>query len=133
MKVAANSHGVELRSEDALMTVTSGTAQQYAEILEHDPEVVSYETQYELMNLTMKISLNGIRKNYLEERWQADFYIVYTDSSVGIQEIVTVDDLAKKSEIEKLEMPRRYWAVLNVENWKIVVIDKVKKEGSAEC
>ena len=43
---------------------------------------------------------------------------------MGIREVVSVAQLVKKSAIQKLELSRRYWKQLDVDDWKIVVIDR---------
>ena len=39
-------------------------------------------------------------------------------------EIIRPSDLEKRAEVEKLELSRRYWAMLGVVDWKVVVLGK---------
>ena len=56
--------------------------------------------------------------------WASDFWIENADGTTGIREVVSVAQLVKKSAIQKLELSRRYWKQLDVDDWKIVVIDR---------
>lgn len=64
----------------------------------------------------------GIRPAYFETEWASDFLLRYADGRVGVRELVTAVQLQKKADLEKLELSRRYWVVLDVSDWKVVVI-----------
>ena len=64
----------------------------------------------------------GIRPAYFETEWASDFLLHYADGRVGVRELVTAKQLQKKADLEKLELSRRYWAVLDVSDWKVVMI-----------
>jgi len=106
-----------------VLLVHSDQARKYARKLEEDPNVKSYSVckalSPERINMIQKVD---IRKAYFEQQWESDFYVVYSDTSVGIREIATEEDLKKRAEIEKLELSRRYWKAAGVTNWKIVIV-----------
>ena len=45
----------------------------------------------------------------------------YRDGRREIQEIVNVEDLKKRAVIEKLELSRRYWELMQVSKWCVVL------------
>ena len=106
-----------------MITVHSYEAKKYADKLESDEGVKSYKANVELEGFQDKISLAGIRKLYRACAWTTDFLIEKVDGGVAVREGVGADALEKRSELEKLELSRRYWAVAHVEDWAIVQID----------
>ncbi len=65
----------------------------------------------------------GIRPAYCETEWTSDFLLRYADGRTGVRELVTaVGQLEKRAILERLEFSRRYWSVLDVSDWKVVVI-----------
>ena len=71
-----------------------------------------------------EVSRLGIRPECFGIAWASDFWIENADGTTGIREVVSVAQLVKKSAIQKLELSRRYWKQLDVDDWKIVVIDR---------
>ena len=74
------------------------------------------------MGRYVHISPVDIRRDYFKERWTSDFLLEYADGRKGIRELVFSSNLKKRAVIERLEFSRRYWKVLNIEDWKAVVI-----------
>ena len=44
-----------------------------------------------------------------------------------IREIISAEQLRKRAEVEKLELSRRYWNGLDIDDWRIVVEEGVEK------
>lgn len=105
--------------------VHSLEAKIYADYLEKIDEVTHYEVLKEWdISLLNKLNQASIRKNYLQTKWVSDFLIYYSDHTTAIREIVKKNLLFNLSTIEKLELSRRYWKILKIENWKIIVKEK---------
>ena len=106
-----------------MVCVHSRQARDYAKSLEEQENVKSYEAGVLLdMGRYVHISPVDIRRDYFKERWTSDFLLEYADGRKGIRELVFSSNLKKRAVIERLEFSRRYWKVLNVEDWKAVVI-----------
>jgi len=111
------------KNEDKIYIVHSDDARKFARQLEEDKSVESYSVCKSLEQERLaQISKIDIRKEFFEQAWESDFYIVYTTKSVAIREICSSSCLTKHSEIVKLELSRRYWASVGVSDWKVVVI-----------
>lgn len=109
----------------SLMSVHSKDAKAYADLLEASPHVVKYKCILPLdPGFMEEISRLGIRPECFGIAWASDFWIENADGTTGIREVVSVAQLVKKSAIQKLELSRRYWKQLDVDDWKIVVIDR---------
>ena len=65
-----------------------------------------------------------IRGEYFKGQWTSDFCIRFTDGTTGVRELVSASGLTRRSEVEKLELSRRYWAALRVSDWRIVIAGK---------
>ena len=112
---------------DEIMIVHSQEAKHYADCLEQIDEVLKYETLKELDNsLFSKVNPNSIRKDYFDINWLTDFVIYYTNGDIGVRELVTQESLYKLATIEKLELSRRYWELLKVKDWKIIIVKDVR-------
>lgn len=112
-----------------MICVHSQAAKDYAKYLENQPHVIGYETSELLqMDRFQHISPLNIRKAYLAEKWTTDFLLHYADGRTGIREILDGMDLTKRADVEKLELSRRYWATMDVSDWKLVV----QKEGASQ-
>ena len=84
-------------------------------------------TNREILEIAMAQSAEDIgceTADFLKQEWTTDFYLRFRDGTVGIREIVQQTALQKRAEVEKLELSRRYWAVLGVVDWKVVVLGK---------
>lgn len=112
-----------------MICVHSQAAKDYAKYLEDQPHVIGYETSELLqMDRFQHISPLNIRKAYLTEKWTTDFLLHYADGRTGVREIMDGMDLTKRADVEKLELSRRYWATMDVSDWKLVV----QKEGVSQ-
>ena len=106
-----------------MVSVHSYEAKKYAGKLENDEGVKSFKANVELEGFQDKISLAGIRKLYRECSWTSSFLLEKVDGGVAVREVVGADALEKRSELEKLELSRRYWTAAHVDDWSIVQID----------
>lgn len=112
-----------------MICVHSRAAKDYAKYLEDQPHVIGYETSELLqMDRLQYISPLNIRKAYLAEKWTTDFLLHYADGRTGVREILDGMDLTKQADVEKLELSRRYWATLDISDWKLVM----QKEGEPQ-
>ena len=108
-----------------IMIVHSEGARAYSKYLEDREEVESYEVGKLLDEGRVKmVSRVDIRGEYISQEWTSDFVIKYQDGITGVREIIRPSDLEKRAEVEKLELSRRYWALMGVLDWKVVVLGK---------
>ena len=124
-KVGVKTRDIQFYSEKGgiIIKVHSKQARDYAKWLEGETWVESYEAACRWdMTRYPHIDRIGIRPAYFETEWASDFLLRYADGRVGVRELVTDGQLQKKADLEKLELSRRYWAVLDVSDWKVVVI-----------
>lgn len=105
------------------ITVHTAVAKRFCDTLEKDDQVKSYQTNVELVNWQEKCSIVGLRTSYVNTQWSSDFLIIKADDSVMVRELMSLEDLKKKSEIEKLEISRRYWKVAHVSDWGIILVE----------
>lgn len=107
------------------VSVHSRDARLYAGTLEDSPNVSDYECCVPLEGTHLEdVGTTGIRQEYLRTDWATDFLVDFSDGSRGIREAVRLEDLVKRSMVEKLELSRRYWKRMDVTDWKIVIVDK---------
>ena len=105
-----------------LIRVQSKAARDYGKWLEGRPEVESFETGKALeLERLPHVSPTDIRKLYFQTQWCSDFYIKFADGHIGIRELAPSSALDKQAEVEKLELSRRYWAAMNITDWKVVL------------
>ena len=108
-----------------VMCVHTAAERAYARELEESDFVLSYETGVALEpERYAYVNPIDIRKDYFKTDWTTDFAVHFEDGTTGIRELVSIEGLAKRAEMEKLEFSRRYWALENVANWKIVIMEK---------
>ncbi len=108
-----------------IMIVHSEGARAYSKYLEEREEVETYEACKRLdEGRLLTIPRVDIRGEYRKQEWCSDFVLKYQDGITGVREIIRPSDLEKRAEVEKLELSRRYWAVLGVVDWKVVVLGK---------
>jgi len=106
-----------------MMIVHSDDARNYARALEEDEKVKSYEVDAIIdVEALQHINTVDIRGSYFDIEWLTDFLITYVDGTVAVREIVKKNRLSARPVIEKLELSRRYWGMLNINNWKIVLV-----------
>lgn len=100
-------------------------ARNFAKWLEMQPDVASYQIHVPLDKSRYdNINRAGVRQSYFKEDWRTDFLVVNTDGVQQVRELVTPEQLQKRAAIEQLEFSRRYWGVMNIMDWKIVLLEK---------
>ncbi len=105
-----------------MVVVHSEAARAYSKYLEERPEITAYEACKPLdINRLDALQKTDIRGEYFREQWSSDFYIRHADGTAAVRELVSAADLTRRAEVEKLELSRRYWAALGVNNWKVVI------------
>lgn len=103
--------------------VHSGAARVIAQRLEEDNSVGSYETNIKLKTDQFAyISSIDIRPQYFQVQWSSDFLIRHKDGHMVVLEVVEESELSKRAVIEKLELSRRYWKMMRVAKWYVVVL-----------
>ena len=113
------------KKNDSTYCTHTEIAREYARLLEANTEVEAYEVEVELdAERYQYISRVEIRKEYFEGKWVSDFLIRFSNGMIAVREIVTEERLYKRAVIEKLEFSRRYWALLGIDSWKIVIMGK---------
>lgn len=106
-----------------IVILHSKWARDYARWLEAQPWVQSYEAGCALdADIMGRISRAGIRTDYLQTGWAADFLICCADGRKVVRELILKEQLKKKAYVERLELSRRYWAVTDTE-WMVVIVD----------
>jgi hypothetical protein len=106
---------------DAVVLVHNKTARDYADWLEHQAWVESYETGYPLDKAQMvHVNPVEIRPQFFEIDWASDFLIHFADGRLAVREVTTLEQLQKKAIVTKLELSRRYWKSMGVDDWKLV-------------
>ena len=109
----------------AVIVVHSEEARAYSKYLEDWEEVKCYEVNKRLDEGRLRsVPRVDIRADFLKQEWTTDFYLRFEDGTVGIREIVQPKALQKRAEVEKLELSRRYWTLMGVKDWKVVVLGK---------
>ena len=108
-----------------IQIVHSEGARAYSKYLEDREEIESYEAGKLLDEGRLQmVSRVDIRGEYSSQEWTSDFVIKYQDGITGVREIIRPSDLEKRAEVEKLELSRRYWTLMGVKDWKVVVLGK---------
>lgn len=69
------------------------------------------------------VSPVDIRLLYFQSEWGTDFLIIFADGRKGVRELVHREDLTKRAMVERLVLSRRYWAVRDIDEWKVVLVD----------
>lgn len=106
-----------------MMCVHSRQARDYAKQLEELDEVKSYEACVPLdMGRFVHVLPVDIRPDYLQEEWTSDFLLENKDGHKCVREVVLTSSLKKRALVERLELSRRYWATMNIKDWKAVLV-----------
>lgn len=118
---------------EQMICVHSQRARDYAKYLETQDSVVGYETNVSL-NLEQYSHINpvDIRPDYLQIQWVSDFCLKYQDGRIGIRELISEEMLRKRAAVEKLELSRRYWFALDVQEWKVILVSTTHNKGDEE-
>lgn len=107
-----------------VICIHSKWARDYAKYLEQQPWVQSYQAVVPLESDYMQhVSPVDIRSLYFKSEWATDFLIRFVDGRKGVRELVHREDLTKRAMVERLELSRRYWAVRDIDEWKVVLVD----------
>lgn len=110
------------KKNQRIMLVHTEKARKYADTLEGNPEVLTYEVGKEINNAAFEAFPKiGIRSYILSEKWVSDFHITFKDGTEAVREISSRELLLKESEVMKLELSRRYWKYNCISDWKIVL------------
>ena len=110
------------KKNGGMVCVHTQAARDYAKWLEEQEWVEGYETNYPLeLDKFSHVNPVDIRPDYFQLQWVSDFYIRYADGRIGIREVVKKDALLKRAVVEKLELSRRFWAALDVADWKVIL------------
>lgn len=123
-KCARKSRDIEFFSEknQRIICVHSQSARQYARYLEEQDWVTKYETCIPLDQARYgNINPVDIRQAYFQESWATDFLLHYADGHCGVRELADAAELSRRAKIEQLEFSRRYWSVMDVAEWKVVL------------
>lgn len=104
-----------------IITVIGEPARKFAKALEADTRVYSYKTNIPVKIVSASFQTIGIRPSYLKEEWLSDFQIETVGGSEIIIEVTTKDLLLKKSEVEKLELSRRFWLAKGLA-WMVAIM-----------
>lgn len=108
----------------SMVLVHTRWARDYAKLLEEQSWIAGYEAGVPLeLGRFSHINPIDIRPDYFQTPWVSDFLLHYADGRKGVRELVLPDSLKKRAIVEKLELSRRYWAALDISDWKIVVMD----------
>lgn len=124
-KAGMKTRDIQFFSEKNQTMVVTHTrwARDYAKYLEAQSWVSSYEAGVPLeLERFQHVNPVDIRPDYFQTPWVSDFLLRYADGRAGVRELVLADGLKKRATIEKLELSRRYWAALDVADWKIVML-----------
>lgn len=109
---------------DKIICIHSKWARDYAKYLEQQPWVQSYQAVVPLEpDYMQRVSPVDIRSLYFKGEWATDFLIRFVDGRKGVRELVHREDLTKRAMVERLELSRRYWAVRDIDEWKVVLVD----------
>ena len=133
-RVKTNRRDIQFFSKknDKLFIVHDERAKFYAERLEQDTQVTSFQPCEQLDAEDMiKVNPLDIRSDYLsrDTQWESNFLIYFLDGTRGVREIVDAGALKKRAIVEQLELSRRYWAAHGISNWKIVIFQKPGLDG----
>lgn len=110
----------------AMVCVHSRKARDFAKWLEQQPWVKGYKTCVPLaLDKLPHVNPVGIRKEYFSQEWTSDFVIQTADGHSTVREFVDARDFTKKAVVEKLELSRRYWTILDITDWKLVISDEI--------
>lgn len=129
-KAGVRTRDIQFWSEknQQMICVHSRRARDFARWLEKQPWVKTYQTCVPLdQNRFPNISPIDIRKEYFSQEWTSDFVIQTADGRSSVREFIDEHEFTKKAVMEKMELSRRYWAILDVADWKLVISGEANK------
>lgn len=104
------------------MIVHTEPAKDYAELLENNIDVASYETCKLLdINQYDNIPTLEMRTELFGKTWTSDFVIYMKNGEVSVRELCYRQNFLRKMNLQRLEFSRRYWQGLGIDDWKIVL------------
>ena len=134
-KARVRTRDIQFWSEknQSMICVHSRRARDFAKFLERQPWVKTYQTCVPLVvEKFQHINPVDIRREYFQISWTTDILNCQADGRMAVREFADTKDLSKKAVIEKLELSRRYWAILDISDWKLVIPgDGQKAKGGA--
>jgi hypothetical protein len=105
----------------SVICVHTKTARDYAGWLEQQAWVESYEVNVPFeMDRLPNVNPVEIRPLYFQTEWASDFLLHFVDGRKAVREVSTLASLQKLATVEKLELSRRYWKAMGVDDWKLV-------------
>ena len=69
------------------------------------------------------VSPVDIHSLYFQSEWVTDFLIILANERKGGWELVHRENLTKRAMVERLKLSGRYWAVRDIDEWKVVLVD----------
>lgn len=123
-RAAIRTRDIQFYSEknQQMICVHSRQARDFAKHLEQQPWVKTYQTCVPLEQSRFpNVSPIDIRKEYFSQEWTSDFVIQTADGRNSVREFIEERELTKKAVMEKLELSRRYWSILDITDWKLVI------------
>ncbi len=122
-KKNANTREITFYSQKckSVVSVFGKAAKSLADKLENDENILHYTSKIAFETNASGIPIIGIRQSYIKEQWLSDFSVELIDGAIYIIEAIDAEDLKKKSEVEKLELSRRYWNSKGIK-WKLYVV-----------
>lgn len=99
-------------SKCGVCRVYSDIAYRYALALEENEAVE---------NFSCNVELEGVLIGKEPKAYTTDFYITYTDGTVGVRECVSRDKICKPKNIRLLDASKEFWETKGVYNWGIVI------------
>lgn len=112
-----------------MICVHSRRARDFARWLEQQSWVKTYQTCVPLeQNRFPNVSPIDIRKEYFLQEWTSDFVIQTADGRNSVREFIDEREFTKKAVMEKMELSRRYWAILDIADWKLVISSEASRK-----
>lgn len=106
-----------------IMIVHTESAKKYADLLEDNMDVLSYEVCKKLdTDNYMHIPKVGIKATIFQKEWTTDFLIRMESGKMAVRELCYKQDFLKTMNIQKLEFSRRYWDAQGINDWRIILI-----------
>ena len=123
----ANKRTREIRffseKNNCIMIVHTESARAYAESLEWNTDVKSYQTCQLLdKDKYFHIPKVGMRTEIFRKEWISDFVIHMKNDAIAVRELCYREDFLKTMNLQKMEFSRRYWDGLGVSDWKIIMV-----------
>lgn len=124
---AVNTRVREIRffstKNNRILIVHTESAKKYADSLENNADVISYEVCKKLdADNYLHIPKVGIKATIFQKEWTTDFLIKMKSGEMTARELCYKQDFLKTMNIQKMEFSRRYWEAQGINDWKIILI-----------